>query len=482
MSENGRKKISLPWGKETLELALPENFTLLNIAEPKILPGLSDENVISKLNEILRSPASSKPLAELVKNAKNILFIVDDIGRPTPAHKLLGTLLQTVFDARGKEEKFPLLFATGVHREMTVKEMKNKIGAENYEKVSAESHNTYKTENLVYVGETRQGTKFHVNKKVMEAELRIVIGTIEPHVQAGFGGGYKNILPGCAGPHAIGHNHYIGATPELFSMIGYAPENNPMRQDIEEACGKLPGKTFIVNTVLNPQLEIVDIVAGDPIHAHRKGIRLAREMYGVEIGEQADVVLTNSYPLDVNFRQAVKGIANTLFAAKENGVIASFQNCPLGFDDVKLKLKLPFTVNLIRKILRLLGKNGVHGLCHNVLKKLPPEERFFAYFAAQMVRRNQLVIYSEQLKKELNNGASFPVPVEDNDRALFEKISRAMSAKKNGRITVNVFPQGGVTYPILKETGAEAQRHKGAQYSTIKGIVLCAFATLSLCH
>lgn len=440
----------MPWGKETLELNLPENFKVLSVAQPKILPGLPGENVINKLKEILHSPVSSKPLDALIKNAKSILFIVDDIGRPTPAHKLLGTLLRAVFEARGQEEKFPLLFATGVHREMTVEEMKNKIGRENFEKVFAESHNAFKSENLAYVCETRQGTKFHVNKKVLDADLRIVIGTIEPHVQAGFGGGCKNILPGCAGPQSIGHNHYIGATPELFSMIGYAPENNPMRQDIEEACGKLSGETFIINTILNPQLEIVDIVAGDPVAAHRKGILLAKEMYGVEISEQADVVLTNSYPLDVNFRQAVKGIANTLFAAKENGMIASFQNCPLGFDDVKLKLKLPFSVSLARKILRVLGKNGVHGLCHKVLKKLPPEERFFAYFAAQMIRRNQLVIYSEQLKKELNNGASFPVGIENNSKTLFEKISKALHAGKKEKITVNVFPQGGVTYPILK--------------------------------
>ncbi len=453
----------MPWGKDEIKFSLPENFEVLSVAQPKILPGLSDENAINKLKEILHSPLSSKPLDALIKNAKSILFIVDDIGRPTPAHKLLGTILNAVFEARGKTEEFPLLFATGVHREMTESEMKNKIGAGNYAKVRAESHNAFKSENLAYVCETKQGTKFHVNKKVMDADLRIVIGTIEPHVQAGFGGGYKNILPGCAGPHAIGHNHYIGATPELFSMIGYAPENNPMRQDIEEACGKLPGTTFIINTILNPKLEIVDIVAGDPIHAHRKGIQLAKEMYGVEISEQADVVITNSHPLDVNFRQAVKGIANTLFAAKENGMLVSFQNCPLGFDDVKLKVRLPFSVNFARKILRLLGRNGVHELCHKVLKKLPPEERFFAYFAAQMIRRNQLVIFSEQLKKEANNGARFPIGIEDNADVLFKKISASMRAKKNGKFTAHVFPQGGVTYPILKKEGTEAQRHKGTQ-------------------
>ncbi len=413
----------MPWGKDEITFSLPENFKVLSVAQPKILPGLTDEKVKDRLKEILHSPTSSKPLSEIVKNANNILFIVDDIGRPTPAHKLLGTVLQTVFEARGKEEKFSLLFATGVHREMTVGEMKNKIGAENFLKVNAESHNAFKSENLVYVGETKQGTKFHVNKKVMDADLRIVIGTIEPHVQAGFGGGYKNILPGCAGSHAIGHNHYIGATPELFSMIGYAPENNPMRQDIEEACGKLSGTTFIINTILNPKLEIVDIVAGDPVAAHRKGIALAREMYGVEIQEQADVVISNSYPLDVNFRQAVKGLANTLFAAKENGMLVSFQHCRLGFDDIKISLKLPVPVPFVRKMLRIIGKNGIHVIANKFLKRLPPEERFFTYFALQMMRRNELVIYSEQLKKELQSGKAFPINIEDDFSELFKKFT-----------------------------------------------------------
>lgn len=459
---SAENQITMPWGKEMLNFYLPGNFKLLSVAQPKILAGLSDNNVTSRLKEVLHSPAASKPLSELVKSANKILFIVDDIGRPTPAHKLLGTILKTVFEARGKEEKFPLLFATGVHREMTVDEMKNKIGAENFSSVNAESHNAFKSENLVYVGETKQGTKFYVNKKVVDADLRIVVGTIEPHVQAGFGGGFKNILPGCSGPHAIGHNHYIGATPELFSMIGYAPEDNPMRQDIEEACGKLSGATFIINTILNPKLEIVDIVAGDPILAHRKGIGLAREMYGVEIHEQADVVITNSYPLDVNFRQTVKGIANTLFAAKENGVLVSFQHCRLGFDDIKISLKLPVPVPFVRKMLRVLGKNGIHAIAHKFLKRLPPEERFFTYFALQMMRRNELIIYSEQLKKEMDSGMSFPLAIEDDCDVLFKKVAGKFGAKKKEKITVHVFPQGGVTYPILKNEGTEAQRHKGS--------------------
>lgn len=443
--------VSLPWGNETLDFSIPEPFYMLAYAQPRILPGLSDEDVNRRLKERLSSPTGSKPLRELAREANKILFIVDDIGRPTPAHKLMGTILQTVFEARGKEEKFPLLFATGVHREMTPDEMKNKIGAENFSKVYAESHNAYKKESLVYAGETKQGTKIYLNKKAVEADLRILVGTIEPHVQAGFGGGYKNILPGCAGPDSIGHNHYIGATPELFSMIGYEPEKNPMRLDIEEACGKLSGTTFIVNTILNPGLEIVDMAAGDPVLAHRKGIELARQMYGVEIPEPADVVISNSHPLDVNFRQAVKGIANVLYAVKDDGVLVSFQHCALGFDDLQIKSRLitGFPEKLLRKILKLFGKQGIHKIAGMALKSLPPEQRFFTYFALQALRRNHILIFSQNLRRDLEE-RNMPLFVEKDVPALFRKILSLRNGKRP--LSVHVFPWGGVTYPILPPT------------------------------
>lgn len=439
-------ELSFPWGEEQLSIHLPEQFELVCLAKPNSLPPLS--NLGEKLNQVLDAPESMPSYAKLLRQAKKVLFVVDDIGRPTPAHLLMKLLLDKAGKIKKDVQKFPLLFATGVHREMTEEEMVKKIGSQNYARVFAQSHNAFDKENLVYLGNTSKGTKLFFNRKVVEADLRILIGTVEPHVQAGFGGGFKNLLPGCAGAETVGHNHYLGATPALFSMVGFEPKNNPMRRDIEEACQKIPGKTFILNTVLNHKLEVVDIVAGDPIKAHRKAIQTVKALYGVPLEQQADVILANSYPLDVNFRQAVKGIANTLFAVKEGGVLISFQHCPLGMDDVHLNPVALRIAPILKAVVRRLNSQTVHRLCQLLLKGLPPEERFFAYFAAQAYRRNDLWIFSESLSRELK-GSHFPLPVYGNLAELFRALSQKYPQRN--KITISAFPAGGVTYPILNK-------------------------------
>ena len=60
---------------------------------------------------------------------------------------------------------------------------------------------------MVFVGTTRSGTAVRFNRRVMDARNLIVIGTVEPHYFAGFTGGRKSFLPGCAAYETVESNH-----------------------------------------------------------------------------------------------------------------------------------------------------------------------------------------------------------------------------------------------------------------------------------
>ena len=49
-----------------------------------------------------------------------------------------------------------------------------------------------------------------VFRPVAEADLRILIGSVLPHLQAGFGGGYKLIFPGTSHRTTLGALHRQG--------------------------------------------------------------------------------------------------------------------------------------------------------------------------------------------------------------------------------------------------------------------------------
>ena len=54
------------------------------------------------------------------------------------------------------------------------------------------------------LGTTPEGVPVRVFGPVARADVRILVGSVLPHLQAGFGGGYKLIFPGCSHRETLG--------------------------------------------------------------------------------------------------------------------------------------------------------------------------------------------------------------------------------------------------------------------------------------
>ncbi|RIK70977.1 MAG: hypothetical protein DCC66_03645 [Planctomycetota bacterium] len=115
-------------------------------------------------------------------------------------------------------------------------------------------------QNLIYAGDTPRGTPVYINRQYMQAELKLVVGNIEPHQFMGFSGGVKSAAVGLTGKKTINQNHALMTHPD--SRLGEY-ENNLARQDVE-AIGKIIGIHFALNAILNEKKQIVKVVAGDP--------------------------------------------------------------------------------------------------------------------------------------------------------------------------------------------------------------------------
>ena len=106
----------------------------------------------------------------------------------------------------------------------------------------------------------------------MEADLRVVVGNVEPHHFAGFSGGVKSAAIGLAGRETITANHSLLLNANAALAVY---DENPLRQDIE-AIGRLPDIHLALNVVMNRQKQIVTAFAGDPrsvIHAAMPVVR-----------------------------------------------------------------------------------------------------------------------------------------------------------------------------------------------------------------
>jgi lactate racemase len=434
-----RETFQLPWGAEKMPVILPEGWHISGVMEPCSLPGVADPALETQRS--LQQPTGSARLCELAKPGQKIVLVIDDGSRPTPIARLLPVVITELKRAGVKLDEITLVPALGVHRAMEEHEIAGRIGSEWLPALRHENPDCGDPEKLAFLGTTRRGTPVYINKTVAEADLIVSIGCIEPHIIASFGGGYKNLVPGVAGRQTIAHNHALNCQPGTFNMVGQPIDKNPMRLDLEEAAGMLKGRVFIINAVLNCSLEVVQVVCGDPIAAHREGARISAGIYGVKLPGPADVVITNSHPMDQDLRQGVKALANTIRAVRPGGVMITLVRAEEGVGVFGLaNRKLPVGKAVLKflapVLLPLVPKIKLNGMGE--------EDRFFLYFALQAMRHGSLLLYGPTIPVEIHERLPFVNFVTSLDEGLQRARQRFPQ-----KAEVVIFPHGGSTYPIL---------------------------------
>jgi len=315
----------LPYGHEQYQEVTIEEAHFVGLLKHRETGSPMDE---AGLRSALASPVGTLPLKELVKRGERIAIITSDITRPCPSRILLPLLLEELEVAGVKKEDIIIVLATGNHRTHTEAEKRSLVGEEVYATYRCLDSDPADT---VYLGTTRRGTPIEIFRPVVEADKWILLGNVEYHYFAGYSGGLKAIMPGCATPRSIQANHRMmveeGATAGEI-------DNNPVRQDIEEVAEFLP-VDFIFNVVLDEHKNILAAFTGHPILARREAVRYLDSIYKVKITAPVDIVIASAggFPKDINLYQAQKAIDNASRAVRPGGILILVAECPEGLGD-----------------------------------------------------------------------------------------------------------------------------------------------------
>ena len=320
MSSQARNHVlELPWGDDSVRISLPPEWTLLSVVAPSGLRPAADP--AAEVARGLASPIGCPRLGTLCRPGARVALVIDDASRPTPQALILPAVLSELEAAGIRREAVTVVPALGVHRPMEENELARRVGAAAWRGLRWENPDADDETRMVFLGTTRRGTPVSVNRTVAAADLVVSVGCIEPHIIAGFGGGYKNLVPGVAGRATIAHNHALNCTPSTFNMVGRGAEDNPVRMDLEEAGAMLSPPVFIVNAVLDAEQRLVRVLSGHPVAAHREGCAVSRSLNGIGVAAPADIVIADSHPMDSDLRQGVKALTNTIRAVRRGGVL-----------------------------------------------------------------------------------------------------------------------------------------------------------------
>lgn len=444
------KAVELPWGAGTLEVPLPKEWRVLGELKPKTFSIRKDLN--DACAEALKHPIGAPPIGSRDLAGKRVTLVVDDHSRPTPVREFIRPVLDELAAAGARDEDVRIVIACGVHRASRPEEVERKLGREVMNRFRWSCHNAHDTEELADLGTTSRGTRVFLNKQLLESDLIVCVGSLEPHLLVGFGGGLKMIIPGCAGTATIGRNHLQGVGHDLFDYVGVRGENSPMRLDLEEGAGLLNREIFIVNAAVNEEAKPTSFFCGDPIQSHRAGELFVEEHACLTVPEQADVVVANSHPMNLDFRQSIKCVGNSLHAAKPEGVMLAYVRCEQGLGEMPLPKKT-LSYNVMRTVLKVLGKKRILPLVERIKKDEPVEEVFISHFGLQMLRRNHLAAFSDSAKLPADVGRKLGLCRSFTD--LGEMMAWA-GTKAPTNATVWVVPFGGSSYARLDGNGKKS--------------------------
>ncbi len=320
---SGTTSVELPFGRGSVSVAIPSG-NLIGIFAPREL-GQAAVDEAAAVRRALDNPVGTPRLRDLARRGQKVAVITSDLTRPCPSERLLPPVLDELAAAGVPDDDIIIIIGLGLHRPMTEAELRDGVGEAVFRRVRVINHDVRDT---ISLGRTSFGTPVEVFRPVVEADFRVCLGNVEFHYFAGYSGGAKAVVPGCASEGTVTANHAMMVRPE--AQAGRL-EGNPVRADLEEAAAMV-GVDFLLNVVVDGEHRIVQAVAGDSRAAHRVGCEWVAQRGKVPIPALADIVLVSAggYPKDVNLYQAQKALDNAAYAVKPGGIIILVAECAEG--------------------------------------------------------------------------------------------------------------------------------------------------------
>jgi len=233
--------VKFPFGGDRVTLDL--RGMKVRALTPSAPPGRGD--VSGLIATALDQPLAGPRLSEIARGRSTATLIVPDATRKAHLSKVLPVIIERLRRAGIEEASTTVLVANGTHPAVGEERVRSLLGAVP-DGVRVLEHDSRAVDNLVGVGELRQGIPLRLHRAAVEAELLVTVGSVRHHYFAGFGGGPKMVFPGAAGYEEIQANHarvlrrFSGGFERHPGCEPGVLEGNPVAEEIMRAADLRP--------------------------------------------------------------------------------------------------------------------------------------------------------------------------------------------------------------------------------------------------
>ncbi len=330
MNTQSGTAVDILYGRSGLRVALPQGARATVIGK-RPLPKLPD--AAAAVREALARPIAAPPFPRLAQGRRSACILICDITRPVPNHLFLRPLIEGLLAAGMPRERITVLVATGLHRPNEGAELEELVG-DPWVLANARVENHFARDDAAHVdlGFTPvRRTPVRLDRRFVEADLRVATGLVEPHFMAGYSGGRKVIAPGVAHADTI-RTFHSARFMEDPAAIQCNLAGNPLH-DEQLAIVRMLGEVYAVNTVIDEDRDLVHVNFGEVIESHLAAVAFVAESTRVPVGRRFATVLTSAagHPLDKTYYQTVKGMVTPLDILEPGGTLIVASACSEGF-------------------------------------------------------------------------------------------------------------------------------------------------------
>jgi len=426
------RKLELSYGRGRLALNLPDGLEVTVIRKPA-MPAIPDPQ--AAVRAALAEPVGVPPLRELARGKSSACILICDITRPVPNGLFLPTLIRELLEAGLAAERIKVLVATGLHRPNEGAELEELVGSRwVMETVEVENHFARNDEDHINLGVTAGlGVPVKLDRRLVEADLKIATGLVEPHFMAGYSGGRKVIAPGVAHRDTITtfHSARFMEHPNAANCV---LDGNPLHEEQLEIVRMLGG-ALALNTVIDEDRRLSYVNFGDIVHSHLAAVEHVRAFAEVPVARRFRTVVTSAagYPLDKTYYQTVKGMVAPIDILAAGGDLIIASACSEGIGSAEY-----------RDAQRRLVANGPERFLEEIGKKRFADiDEWQTEMQLKPMRLGSIKLFSDGLSDD-DRSLTGVETVASIESAVQESVARS------GDRRIAVIPEGPYVVPVYR--------------------------------
>ena len=422
--------IEIAFGRGHLPIRAPA-VAQVTVVRKALLRAVEDP--AQSVRAALDHPVASKPLCDLARGCASACILICDITRPVPNHLFLRPMIEDMVAAGILLERICVLVATGLHRPNEGAELDELIGdAWVRAHVRVENHFARNDADHVDLGITAtRGTPVRLDRRFVEADLRIATGLVEPHFMAGWSGGRKVVAPGVA-HHTTIRTFHSARFMEDPLAVQCNLAGNPLHEEQLEIIRML-GDVYALNTVINDGRDLAHVNFGEITASHAAAVAFAHDTARVAVPRRFSTVVTSAagYPLDKTYYQTVKGMVTPLDILAPGGTLIIASECSEGFGSREFRAAQE----------RLVDLGADRFLATLTAKSLAEIDEWQTEMQLKPMRAGRVQLYTTGLDAH-ERGITAVEMIDSVDAAI------AASMAKHGDDAVVVIPEGPYVVPV----------------------------------